>query len=269
MLLVPLLLAFAVALVLASPLVLTAGRWQVRLPRLALTLWFGSFALGCAAAGGSVVVSVMASLSASSVSGAGGVVVTIAAWVSLVVIGAVIAGVAAAAEPLNMLQRDEVESLTPLVSSREQRKGFVLGRVDGEHPVACAVPGPGSERMILISSGLESALTTAQVQAVLAHEWAHLRGRHHWAMRIANLNAACLPPFLPAGRALRRATRLLIELVADDTAARQTGAVNLANALARLGALSGDSGMDLRAERLTMRRWRPSRPHRVPVAVRL
>lgn len=267
MLLVLLFMGLAITVLLVSPVMLTGGRWQVRLPRLALTLWFAAFFIGCGLAAVSVIVAIVAAIGAVPVPGGEALVMTVVAWLSLVAIGAVIGVVAAVSEPLAGSYREELRALVPLVSSREQRKGFILGRFAEDAPVACAMRRP--ERMILVSSGMQKALTSAQLQAVLAHERAHLRGWHDWAMRIAEINAACLPTRLPAGAALRRATALLIELMADDAAARQAGAVNLANALSRLAELTGDASMILRAERLTLRRWPPARRVRVPGAVRV
>ena len=267
MLLMLLCLGAALVVLLLSPVVLTVGRWQVRFPRIALTLWFAAFFVGCALAAGSVLAAILAGLTTEHTAGVEPVIVTVLAWLSLVATGAVIAIVAGVSEPLVGSHRAEVQALTPLVSSREQRQGFVIGHVVSDVPVAVAVRRP--ERMILVSTGLMAALTPPQLQAVLAHELAHLRGRHDWAMRIAEVNAACLPARLPAGSALRRATALLIELAADDAAARQAGAVHLANALTRLAELTGDVSMGLRAQRLALRRWRPTHRLRVPEAVRL
>lgn len=267
MLLVLSFLGLAAVLLMVSPILLTAGRWQVRFPRTALMLWFGSFFGGCVAVAASVVAAMTSTIGGEAATAGEAIVVTLVAWLSLTGIGAVIVVVAAVSEPLMSVHRAELRTLAPLVLSREQRKGFVLGRFAEDAPVACAVRRP--ERMILVSTGMLEALTPAQLQAVLAHERAHLRGRHDWAMRLAEVNAACLPARLPAGAALRRATTLLIELVADDAAARQAGAVNLANALSRLAELTGDASLRLRAERLTLRRWRSARRVRVPEALRV
>ena len=64
--------------------------------------------------------------------------------------------------------------------------------------------------------------------------------------------------------ALERATRLQIELAADDAAARQVGAAHLANALIVLAAATHDVGMTLRAERLTRKRWPTPQRRRIP-----
>ena len=251
------LLGLSLALLLVAPIVLTTGRWQVRHPRIALTLWFGAFFAGCTAAGASVLVAVLTAVGVDErMSHAEGLAATVIAWLSLIGIGAIVAVVAAVSEPLAGSHREAVQAFAPLVSSREQRRGFVLARFQSEAPTAYAVRRP--EPMIFLSSTIEAALTPTQ-----------LRARNDWAMRIAEINAACLPPVLPAGAALRRATALLIELIADDTAARQTGAANLANALSRLSEATDDVGMALRAERLTARRWPSSHRRRIPAAVRI
>lgn len=268
MLLVVILLAAAAVELVVSPWVMTLGRWQVRFPRTALTLWFMAFFAGCALAAGSVVAAVHAGVNASHMpTAAEAIAVTVASWMSLGAMGAVLAFVAASAEPLVASQRETVGRLAPVAISRQERPGFTLVWFESADPVAYAVPGRAPE--ILVSTGLRALLSPAQVQAVVAHEYAHLRHRHGWAVRIAEINALCLPRVLRAGRGLRRATLLLIELMADDAAARQAGAVNVANALARMASDTNDPALALRAERLTMRRWPTATRRRVPEAIRL
>lgn len=264
MLLMVVMLSLAVLVLLLSPAVLRQGRWQVRFPRLALSLWFGAFVSGflflfasiCAAVGISVGSQQNEAFAGSAL-----------AWLFLLGLGGLGSGVFAAAKPLAQSQSDAVDTMLPRVTSSESRGEFTLARFAESHPIACAVRCP--EPAILLSSGMMSALTDVQLQAVLAHERAHLRGHHDWASRIARVNARCLPKWLPAGTAFQRATCLLIELIADDAAARQAGAVNLANALARLGDITTDPGLLVRAERLTLRRWKPARLCHVPEAIRL
>lgn len=266
MALILILIATALLIFLFAPIVLTVGRWQLHYPRTALTLWFGALFAGCAALVGSLIAVVAAALAAAAAQHAvEAFVVTVLAWLSLGTVGGVLAIVAAASEPIAEAHRDVVRQFAPVVTSRELRGGVVMAKFQGSEPIACAVGG--REPMILVSSALELALTPAEVQAVLAHEYAHLQGRHHWALRIAQVNSACLPRGLAAGAVLKRATKLLVELMADDAAARQAGAVNLANALTKLSRLTSNPGMQLRAERLTLKRW-PA-PRALPEAVRL
>ena len=259
-------LAAAVAVMLCSPLLLRVGGWQIAHPGVALTAWFSALFAGIAltlTAVGATIVAAIATAQALSAWEA--ITVTVAAWLGLGGSGAVIALVAASAQPLADSYRDAVAGIAPVATSRERRAGFTLVRFDADEPVAVAVPGRHPE--ILISSALERALTPPQLRAVLAHEVAHLRFRHGWAVRIAELNALCLPRPLRGARALKRATLLLVELMADDEAARRAGAANLANALQRLGDVTGDPGLQLRARRLAGRRWPVSARRRASRAI--
>lgn len=261
-------LGAAAAVLLLAPLVLTMGRWQVRLPRIALTLWFGAFFSGVGLAVCSIAAAILAGVGAASAASATeATAVTLAAWLSLGVVGGVLAIVSSSAEPFARSWRASVDRLAPVAVARESRRGFTLVWFASDAPIACAVPSRSPE--ILVSTGLRDALTGPQLQAVIAHEYAHLRQRHGWAVRIAEINALCVPRRLRAGHALRRATLLLVELIADDSAAQQAGAVHLANALTVIGRSSADPGMQLRAERLALRSWPPASACRVPGPIRI
>lgn len=257
----------AAATALLSPLLLTVGRWQLLHPRSALTAWFGAFALGIVLVTGGLVVSVLGAVAApGSVTSIEALLLTAAAWFGLGALGAVAAFVTVSAEPLVAHQREVVATFAPIARSREELPGFTLVRFDSIEAFAYAVPGRYPE--VFISSAMETLLTKAQLRAVLAHEYAHLRHHHGWAVRIAQVNALCLSRLRP-GQALKRATLLLVELAADDAAARQAGAANLANALTSLATHTGDASMHLRAERLTNRRWPRSSRRRLPKAIQV
>lgn len=257
----------ALALMIAGPRLL-AGRWQVRWPRAAVSMWFAAMLTGCSLAVGAVIVTVGAGLSASRVDEpAASLAVTVVAWLSLGAVGAVLAVIVASAEPLATAYRKKVEWLAPVALSRECRREFTLVRFHSDLPVAYSVPGRDPE--IFLSTALDDGVSRAQLRAVLAHEYAHLRYRHDWLLRVAELNEMCLPRFVRAGPGLKRATMLLVELIADDAAAKQVGPANLANALARLAELTGEEGYQLRAERLTMRRWPKPSHRRIPEPIRI
>lgn len=261
--LLPLILAaLALATVVLSPALLALRPWQLRRPRTALTLWFASFALGMALAAAAVGSTILIALASSGHSTAtDALAAPLSAWVLLGLMGAVIGLVLTAAGSSGW----EANHRADLALSRQEKDGFTLVRFHGSRPDAYAIPGPHPE--IFLSSDLEERLTGPELTAVIAHEYAHLRQRHFTALRIAELNAVCVP-FLPAGRALSRTTRLLVELAADDAAARQVGPAHLANALSRLSEASGDAGMAVRAERLADKRWPVSRRRRLPRPLR-
>lgn len=91
--------------------------------------------------------------------------------------------------------------------------------LDHARPVAYSVAGrPG---LVVASSGLRQ-LPPAQVAAVLAHERAHLHGRHHQLVALTQALATAAP-VVPLFRHAPDAMRLLVELCADAAAARLHG----------------------------------------------
>ncbi|MGP3536008.1 M56 family metallopeptidase [Microbacterium sp. RD1] len=260
------LLVAAVTLLILAPLALTAGHWQVHHPRTALALWFAAVGAGAALTVSSIAAIILEALAAAPSSDTGqAITVTLLAWMQLGAVGAVIGFVWVSAEPLADSQRGAIDELRSIAVSREQHRGYTLVWVDSAAPSAVAVPA--RKPQILVSTRLRELLSPAELRAVIAHEATHLRLRHGWAVRIAELSALCLPRALRAGRHLRRATLLLIELIADDAAAKRAGAVHLANALAKIGRAGNQPGLELRAERLTLRRWRHARRWRDPVHI--
>ncbi|MER5279198.1 M56 family metallopeptidase [Streptomyces sp. NPDC002809] len=84
-------------------------------------------------------------------------------------------------------------------------------------PYAYALPG--SPGRIMVTSAMLDCLTTAEQRALLAHERAHLAGRHHRLLLAARL-AGCANPLL---RPLRSAITYSTERWADEEAATDTG----------------------------------------------
>ncbi|WP_030159875.1 M56 family metallopeptidase [Streptomyces sp. NRRL S-244] len=97
-----------------------------------------------------------------------------------------------------------------------------------EHPDAYALPGrPGR---IVITSGMLRALSAEEREVLLAHERAHLKGRHHLLVGMAELAAHCHPGL----RAVREPLRYALERCADEYAAQAVGDRHLAaRAIAR------------------------------------
>jgi len=123
----------------------------------------------------------------------------------------------------------------------------LVGRQDaalGVMVVDAAVPAvycvAGRPHTIVVTSGARAALTPRQLDAALAHEHAHLAGRHHLALIVARgftRAFGVVPVFLAAEREIAA----LLELLADDVAARRYGGVAVAQAL--LGLACGQSGV--------------------------
>ena len=78
---------------------------------------------------------------------------------------------------------------------------------------------PGSPGRIVVSGRLFQSLDESGRAALLAHERAHLTGRHHLFTTVAYLAAAANPVLLP----LARAVDYTVERWADEHAARVTG----------------------------------------------
>jgi Zn-dependent protease with chaperone function len=129
--------------------------------------------------------------------------------------------------------------------------------LDAPEPVAYCLAGRPAT--IVLSSGALELLEPGQLAAVLAHERAHLAGRHHLLMALSRCLAACLPgvPLFSAGAP--NVTRLA-EMCADDAAAHRSGRAALVAALLAmatgspvpvmaLGAAAG--GVAARVTRLT------------------
>jgi hypothetical protein len=87
-----------------------------------------------------------------------------------------------------------------------------------EVPYAYALPGRARDR-IVVSTGLLATLGSPERRALFAHERAHLSGRHHRFLLVAQL-AARANPFL---RPLRTAVTYTTERWADEEAAQAVG----------------------------------------------
>lgn len=144
-----------------------------------------------------------------------------------------------------------------------RREGETLW-LEHDDPLAFSLAGrPG---VVVATEGLAKQLTSAQVEAVLAHERAHLTGRHHLIIAIADALANTFP-FLPLFKLAPGVLRELVELVADSAAVRVCGAEAVRDALLKVSrngvpgtalAMSGTS-IDVRVDRLTHGRAPTSR----------
>jgi Zn-dependent protease with chaperone function len=109
------------------------------------------------------------------------------------------------------------------------------------HDVPLAYCVPGGRGRVVLTTGAVSALDDRQMTAVLAHEHAHLDGRHDLVLFGADVAATAFP----WSRFFRRARRelcLLVEMLADDEAARRSDPAVLATALVDLGQSPAPAG---------------------------
>jgi Zn-dependent protease with chaperone function len=116
-----------------------------------------------------------------------------------------------------------------LVAGRDPELGvFVI-----DHPVPTVYCLPGRGEHIVVTSAALRSLREEELGAVLAHERAHLHGRHHLLLGAMNALARTLR-WMPAVVWGRHEVARLLEMVADDQSARHSGRVAVANALTRL-----------------------------------
>jgi len=127
---------------------------------------------------------------------------------------------------------------------RQTRAHAQTAQLTGRHQAA----GPGTvvldvpqlaayclpQGIIVVTAGALSILAPAQLGAVLAHERAHLAGRHHVLVALTRGLAAVFPAVPLFARGLGEVERLA-EMRADDAAARQTGRRPLIEALLTMG----------------------------------
>lgn len=116
-----------------------------------------------------------------------------------------------------------------------------------EHPVPVAFCIPGARPLLVLSSGMVAELDDAELAAVVAHERAHLRERHHLLLLPFVAWEAALP-VLPAAARAHAAVRELVEMRADDLALRSLpGGPGTRRILARaiVAAAGGGGGADV------------------------
>ncbi|WP_410598735.1 M56 family metallopeptidase [Amycolatopsis sp. lyj-90] len=147
-----------------------------------------------------------------------------------------------------------------LTGTRDERPIATLW-VPDERPIAYSLGG--RDGLIVASRGLAGRLTSRELNAVLEHERAHLRGRHHLLAGCAETLGRTLR-FVPLMRELPGAVRLLVELAADRAAATGHGPETVRSALLSIHASEGgDTALRLR--------WlarHPCGPSRLPDRVR-
>ncbi|MGW6503375.1 M56 family metallopeptidase [Nonomuraea angiospora] len=124
-----------------------------------------------------------------------------------------------------------------LVGRRHRELGALV--VEHDEPAAYCVPG--RESLIVITRGALNGLHPSQVRAMIAHERAHLDGHHHLVLAAAQAIARMVPR-LPLFARLRQEIPRLVEILADDAAAREHGRDTVATALVAVARASTPAG---------------------------
>ena len=157
-----------------------------------------------------------------------------------------------------------------------QRNVSAVVVVPESTPLIYCLPGRASAQRIVVTTGARELLSDDQFEAALAHERAHLAGRHHLMVLVAEVVASGLrwPRLL---QQYPGAVRLLVERAADEHAARRHGARTVATALLemscadastrRVGLAMSGTGTTLRIRRLVDPQHHA--PHRAVAALLL
>ncbi|MFF0432820.1 M56 family metallopeptidase [Streptomyces sp. NPDC004327] len=221
------------------PWLLVRARWAHQVPRLALTVWAASGALFTGSAALLSAQLILPSRTGHRLSDAlfalqlpplqklshlsGQEWTAVAAAVA--VLAAPAAGFARALLRARRSRHRHAETLR-LVGRYDAALGATV--LDHERPAVYCLPG--RSRRVVVSSGALATLTTPQLDAALAHERAHISGRHHLLVA-ATESFASLFPHLPLARHGGAAVPLLLEMAADDRALRRCSRDALATAL--------------------------------------
>jgi Zn-dependent protease with chaperone function len=201
---------------------LQASEWR-RLNRVAIRLGFVMVAVGLILAAAPLVLDAAGVESVAEVchhllgpAAPGGV---ITGWASLSISIVLLAAAGAARRRSRRLQR--VARIDGWFGDHTRLPDATLVVLPTDAIVAYATPG--SPAQVVVSRGLTSALGSDELDAVVRHELAHLRNRHHRDLVLAAVVDATLG-WIPGLRASTAALRLSIERSADEEAAGRSGA---------------------------------------------
>ncbi|SCX60250.1 Zn-dependent protease with chaperone function [Klenkia marina] len=133
-------------------------------------------------------------------------------------------------------ERDRMRNSLAKVSAAHPTLGVHV--VDS--PAAAAFCIPGRSSRVLVTAGAMAALSPEELGGVLAHERAHLRAHHHLAVFVAGSLSRAFPGVSLFATAASQTARL-VELAADDSAARTVPRVVVASAIVRLASMRAPS----------------------------
>ena len=203
------------------------GPWAARSPRLAMTLWLvlpvswvAAIVLAILAATAPLLLTWPGSprggralLAGQTVPG--GRLVAIAGL--LVAAAVVVRAAGCAACEFRRGLRDRREHAVLVAATGRPGDDPDVAIVDHDAPAVYCLPC--GRHQIVISAGALAALTPEQLRAVLAHERAHLRRRHHVILALATALARAFPR-VPLLRQAQPQLAVLAEMAADDAAIR-------------------------------------------------
>ena len=260
--LMALLLEWVILITTAAPLLLQSSRFTIRNPRTAIALWFGTLVLATVALavaftlGVITAVSFWAQLESQKDSPEKifwAFVFSFVPWILLAFAGITLVLINQRLEPVLEAKRLVRNSIDILAQQRRsdlpsRTFGVEVFEIQLAAPLAFAVSTRKSRRIVL-SSGLQELLDPIELQAAVAHEFAHLKQHHQWQKTVAGLIAR-LTPWLVASKVLVFELSFLCEYAADDAVFRKSQGVALLNALKKMHAKQPDPEVKQRIERL-------------------
>ncbi|WP_408992077.1 M56 family metallopeptidase [Streptomyces sp. 1268] len=243
------LLTYAAAVGMAGPLMLRGPRWAHRSPGPALAVWLGlslSFiaAVILAAAqavppDGRVHTGLIGLLDACGLAlgtpvdapGAREAALVVAGWTPPVAVALWVGFWYGRALLRGRRWRRRHAAAVDLVGRYAPRHQAVVL----QHDAPAAYCLPGRDPRIVITQGTLDTLSPLQLAAVLAHERAHITGRHHLVLAAVEAFGRAFPG-LPLARQSHTEVALLLEMLADDRAVRSHGGDAVAVALCEVAA---------------------------------
>jgi Zn-dependent protease with chaperone function len=242
-----------------APSALARAGWTSREPRAALVLWQAlglaaglaaigtALALGVAPLGGDLTTALFAwlrGLVAGDPSAGLDLAHSMLLGAALALLGWLLAvtGLSAWRMWRSRIRHRELVDLvsTPWPGRVRPARPTALARVI-DHPAAAAYCLPGHDSRVVVTTGALDLLDEDELDAVLAHEHAHLAERHDLVILPFTAWASALP-WLPGPRRARAAVQGLVEMVADDRACVGRERHVLAAALARVGVAAAPAG---------------------------
>jgi Zn-dependent protease with chaperone function len=211
-----------------APAVLAGARWPQRVPKLGAIAWLTT-ALVCAWA---AVLAIATVAIPTAVAGHG-----LADWwnaclsqwrhyygnaspaeigtaggVTVILIGSVVWSAIRHHRRVRGIRRNQRAGLT-LLNGTIERGVVVL-----PHPTPAAYCVPGRPGRVVLTAGAIRALAPDQINAIVAHERAHLDGRHATLLAVAAVLRTSMGWLAPVFRRASREVAALTEMSADDSA---------------------------------------------------
>ncbi|ADP84569.1 peptidase M48 Ste24p [Pseudofrankia inefficax] len=239
----PLLLGYLFTMLFLTPRLLRGASWTRRAPRLGITLWLAAclstiaafclvgvvLVLPVTTVGHAIISLVLTcAISLHHVSRTAASLAMDAAGASALaaVAARLLYATATVALPRRRLRRQHAATLRLLGRHHPSHDGVLVVA----HPVPAVYCLPARGRLVVVSEGALSLLDPPLLDAVIAHEHAHLRGRHYLITTVSAVLARAFPG-LPLFAAADIEIHCLVEMAADDSAARRSTPGTVARAL--------------------------------------